>query len=65
MGQWSKRQSSLAGEAEVNAVVKGISQGVELLELFREMLSSLRPMDICVDAITCQMDVTQDRSRTN
>jgi hypothetical protein len=54
---WSKLQSNIAlssGEAELNAAVKGISEGIGLLELMQEVFRKQVNMTLHVDANACR-----------
>lgn len=57
---WSKTQQNVAlssGEAELNAAVKGLSEGIAVVELLRETVSCGLPalsFSLCVDASACR-----------
>lgn len=57
MAHWKNIQSNavlFAGEAELNAGVKGISEGIGLVELYQEVYGNMPNMEICVDANACK-----------
>ena len=54
---WSKTQSNIAlssGEAELNAAVKGVSEGIGVYELMREILNHELELKLFVDASACR-----------
>ena len=54
---WSKTQSNIAlssGEAELNAAVKGVSEGIGAYELMREIFNDELEMKLFVDASACR-----------
>lgn len=46
----------------LNASVKGISEGIGLVELYTGVYATVPTMEITVDASASKRDVTQDRS---
>ena len=57
MSHWSKTQSNIAlssGEAELNAAVKGVSEGIGVYELMNEILNMKMNMELFVDASACR-----------
>ena len=61
---WSKAQATIAlssGEAEVNAIVKGVSEGIGVLQLFEEfgLASSLDLCRLCTDSSAAKGTVTR------
>ena len=54
---WSKMQSNIASssaEAELNACVKGLSEGLGLLNLISEALRVGPSLSFCIDASACR-----------
>ena len=54
---WSKTQSNIAlssGEAELNAAVKGVSEGIGIWELMRELTGTIMQMSLHVDSSACK-----------
>ena len=54
---WSKTQSNIAlssGEAELNAAVKGVSEGIGIWELMCELTWTIMQMSLHVDSSTCK-----------
>lgn len=57
VSHWSKTQSNIAlssGEAELNAAVKGVSEGVGVYELMNEILNMKMNMELFLDASACR-----------
>ena len=57
VAHWSKMQSNIAfssGEAELNAAVKGISELIGVIELFRELEVSVNGVTLETDASACK-----------
>jgi hypothetical protein len=54
---WSKLQSNIAlssGEAELNAAVKAVSEGIGALQLIRELCDEACRVSLCTDASACK-----------
>jgi hypothetical protein len=57
VSHWSKTQSNVAlssGEAELNAAVKAVSEGIGVHELMNEILDKKMGMELFVDASACR-----------
>lgn len=57
ISHWSKLQSNITlscGEAELNAAVNGISEGVGVVDVYRDMFGIQPPLDICADDRACK-----------
>jgi hypothetical protein len=54
---WSKLQSNVAlssGEAELNAAVKAMSEGIGVFNLIKELIGEVCAMTLCTDASACK-----------